>query len=533
MLYRKDSKRGVQMANSDGEFHPQVGGSVFYVYLLAMVAALGGLLFGYDTAVISGAVGSLKARFQLDAEMTGWAASCALVGCMLGASCAGVLSDRYGRKVALLLSAALFAVSAIGSAVPRNLVEFIVARVIGGVGVGIASMQSPMYIAEVAPARIRGRLVSLNQLAIVFGMLVVYYVNKEIALVGDEAWNVELGWRWMFGSETLPAAIFLVLLFFVPESPRFLAKQGRESEALAILSRVGGAEHAEVEMREIRETITTESESIGPQLTVPGLLFIFIGGTIAATAEDGFFHHLLQPGLTAALVGVGLILLAVNVISHFMQGGSSAPRLPHGLRVALRIGVVLAILQQITGINVVLYYAPEIFKRAGALSDQAMNDTVIVGAINLLFTFVAIGVVDKAGRKLLLLVASVGMGVSLVLLGLVFSYGWFSEYWILIFVLTYVGSFAMAMGPVVWVVLSEIFPTRVRGRAMSVATLCLWISCYGVSQLFPILLDRLEGAVFFLYAAMCVVTFVFVAIFIPETKGKTLEEIEHSWEASS
>ncbi len=215
-------------------------GSLLYVYLLAIVAALGGLLFGYDTAVISGAIGFLEKRFQLDAVWKGWATSCALLGCIMGVSMAGVLSDRIGRKKALVLSAVLFSISAAGSALPRNLTEFIIARMIGGIGVGIASMLSPLYIAEVAPASIRGRLVSLNQFAIIFGMLVVYFVNSQVAGMGNETWNVTLGWRWMFGSEILPALVFLVMLFFVPESPRWLTKQGDENLALKILSRVGG-----------------------------------------------------------------------------------------------------------------------------------------------------------------------------------------------------------------------------------------------------------------------------------------------------
>ena len=445
------------------------GGSVGYVYLLASVAALGGLLFGYDTAVISGAVGYLAERFSLDEHWTGWAAASALVGCIVGAALAGVLSDRVGRKKMLLLSAVLFTVSAIGTAVPRNLTEFVVFRIVGGFGVGAASMLSPLYIAEVAPARIRGRLVSINQLAIVSGMLVVYFVNAWIASLGDTSWNVDSGWRWMFGSETLPAVVFLVLLFAVPESPRWLTKQGREAEAMAILARVSGSQGARMQMEEIRTAIAEESGSIG---------------------------QLLQPGI----------------------------------RVALVIAVVLAVLQQITGINVVLYYAPEIFKSTGLAAAKAINDTVIIGAVNLAFTIVAIWVVDRLGRKPLLMIASAGMGASLAALGGAFHRGDFDGPWVLLFMLAYVASFAVAMGPVVWVVLSEIFPTRIRGRAMSIATVCLWIACFAVSQTFPWMLKTLQGATtFWFYAAMCAVAFLFVSWFVPETKGKTLEEIERSW----
>ena len=447
------------------------GGSVVYVYFLAMVAALGGVLFGYDTAVISGAIGFLEIRFELDPIWMGWVASCALLGCILGAGSAGVLSDRLGRKAALLISAVLFATSAIGSAVARNLTELIIARIVGGVGVGVTAMLSPLYISEVSPARIRGRLVSLNQFAIILGMLVVYFVNALVAGMGDEAWNVSLGWRWMFGSETLPAAVFLVLLLFVPESPRWLIKQGDDARALEILSRLGGKTHAEKQIDEIKKTIARESGSI---------------------------WQLLQPGL----------------------------------RIALLIGAALAILQQITGINTVLYYAPVIFKSAGVVTTKAINDTVIVGVVNLAFTIIAIWVVDKLGRKPLLLIASTGMGLSLLLLGLAFRFEKFDGPWVLVFILTYVASFAVAMGPVVWVLISEIFPTHIRGRAMSIATVCLWVSCFAVSQLFPVMLETLGGSAFFIYAIMCVVSFVFVAVFVPETKGKTLEEIERRWMGS-
>lgn len=447
-------------------------GSTRYVFVLASVAALGGLLFGYDTAVISGAIGYLSDHFGLDAPLRGWAASSALVGCIAGACFAGVLSDWLGRKKVLLLSAVLFTVSAILSGVPQNLAQFAAARIIGGFGVGAASMLSPLYIAEVAPASIRGRLVSLNQLTIVGGMLVVYFVNALIArhgmAAGGEAWNVSWGWRWMFVSETLPALLFFVLLLVVPESPRWLLKNRRRDEALATLTRVNGAAQAEVEAAEITDAIAREDTSI---------------------------LQLFQPGL----------------------------------RTALLIGIALAVLQQVTGINVVLYYAPEIFKSVGRAADTAIYQTVIVGIVNVSFTLVAIWVVDRVGRKPLLLAASAGMGASLAALGLAFRFQRFEGPLVLFLVLAYVASFAVAMGPVVWVVLSEIFPTRVRGTAMSIATVCLWIACYAVSQTFPWLLETFSGNSFFLYAALCVLCFFFVLRFVPRTEGKTLEEIEQQW----
>ena len=444
------------------------GGSIVYVSLLTGVAALGGLLFGYDTAVIAGAIKYIKAQFVLDAVLEGWAVSSVLVGCMIGASLAGMISDRFGRKRMLLLAAVLFAISAAGAALPRNLTEFVLARLLGGFAVGAASMLCPLYIAEVAPAGIRGRLVSLNQVAIISGMLVVSIVNWLIASPTDEGWNVATGWRWMFASGALPAAFFLAALFFVPESPRWLTKQGREDEALAVLSRVGGPAQAEREMKDIKETIALEGASIA---------------------------ELFRPGV----------------------------------RLALGIAVVLAVLQQVTGINAVLYYAPKIFESAEVSATRALLQTVALQVVNLLFTLVAIQVVDRAGRRPLLLATSLAMGTSLVLLAGAFWLA-LSGTWIFLFTLAYVASFAIAMGPVVWVVLAEIFPTRIRGRAMSMATVALWVACYVVSQSVPWMFENLgQAGTFLIYALMCLVSLVFVGAFVPETKGKSLEEIERSW----
>ncbi|MHC4354696.1 MAG: sugar porter family MFS transporter, partial [Planctomycetota bacterium] len=296
-------------------------GSIAYVMLVCLVAALGGLLFGYDTGVINGAIGPLKEHFALDAQAKGWATGCALLGCALGAAVAGVLSDRLGRKKVLIVSAILFLVSAVGTALPRDIATFIIFRIIGGVGVGAASMSSPMYIAEISPARIRGRMVSVNQFAIVTGFMVVYFVNYFIALQGDSAWNQQLGWRWMFGSEAIPALILLVLLFFVPESPRWLTKQNRSDEALEILTRVDGKTYAHAELLEIKDALAHESGSL---------------------------RQLLQPGMKIVLV----------------------------------IGIVLAVLQQVTGINVFLYFGTEIFKQMGSETNAALLQTVIVGAVN-------------------------------------------------------------------------------------------------------------------------------------------------------
>ncbi len=445
-----------------------------FVIRVCLVAALGGLLFGYDTAVISGAIGFLRTKFDLDATQMGWAASSALVGCILGCIFAGVLSDWMGRKKTLILAAILFTISAVGSAVPRSFTEFIIFRMIGGIGVGSASMLSPLYIAEISPATIRGKMVSYNQFAIVFGMLVVYFVNYFIVAQGNEIWNVQSGWRWMFGSEALPAIIFLGFLLFVPESPRWLIKKKRTSEALFILSRVTNEEHAKNELTEIEDAIAHEDASI-KQLLLPGMKIVLI------------------------------------------------------------IGIVLAVLQQVTGINVFLYYAPEIFKKLGTGTNTALFQTIIVGSVNLTFTVVAIKTVDRLGRKPLMMIGSFGMGICLMGLGLA-AYFQQTAMWILIFVLGYIACFALSVGPVVWVILSEIFPTRIRGRAMSIATICLWAANWIVSQTFP-MLDENEwlvenfhhGFSFWLYGSLCFVLILFVWKVVPETKGKSLEEIERFW----
>jgi len=449
-------------------------GSRAYVALVCVVAALGGLLFGYDTAVIAGAIGFLQDHFQLDATQKGWAAACALLGCVIGVSFAGAFSDRLGRKKTLVLAGILFLVSAIGTAVPKAFSTFVLFRILGGVGVGIASMASPMYIAEITPARIRGQMVSVNQFAIISGMLIIYFVNYFIARGSDPAWNAAYGWRWMFASGILPSVVFLVLLGFVPESPRWLVEHGRTPEAERVLARV-----------------------VGPA-AVRGEI-----ATIASAADD--------------------------------EPGSLAQLLRPGLRRALGIGIALAVLQQVTGINVFLYYAPEIFKQLGAGVDVALLQTIVVGAVNLLFTVVAIGTVDRWGRKPLMIAGSAGMGLSLVALGLAAQRHSVSAF-LLLFVLGYIACFALSVGPVTWVLLSEIFPTRVRGRALSVATFGLWTANFVVSQTFPMMDEHPwlvaqfnHGFPFYLYALFCAVLVVVIWRWVPETKGRSLEEIERWW----
>lgn len=462
-----------------------------YLWKLTLVATLGGLLFGYDTAVISGTVSSLDKFFVLPFgldEMAsnarlGFVVSSALIGCIIGGVFGGLISKKYGRKNGLILAAILFLISALGSAMPEMLIKpvgeadhtflyiFIVYRIIGGIGVGLASMLSPLYIAEIAPANIRGKLVSMNQFAIIFGMLIVYFVNYYIAKQGDTTWLNTIGWRWMFGSEVIPATLFLILLFFVPDTPRSLMLQSQPEKALDVLVKVNGAENANKILEEIKETLTGHS----------GKLFSY---------------------------GIGVIV----------------------------IGVFLSVFQQFVGINVVLYYAPEIFKSMGSGTDTALLQTIIVGGVNLLFTVIAIQTVDKYGRKPLMIIGAIGMAISMFAIGTAFfagSLGMFT----LICMLIYVASFAMSWGPVAWVLLSEMFPNNIRGKALAVAVAAQWISNYLVSWTFPMmdknsyLIETFNhGFAYWIYGLMGLLATLFVWKYVPETKEKTLEEIEKIWE---
>ena len=440
-----------------------------FVMKVSLVAALGGLLFGYDTAVIAGVIGYLQKRFELSPIMTGWAASSAIWGCAFGAMAAGYLSDRFGRKKVLIVTAILFIISSIGAMVPRNLEEFLVARFIGGLGIGAASMLSPLYISEIAPSQNRGRLVSLYQLAIVIGINLIYFVNLIIASFGDETWNVEVGWRYMLGSGTIPAVLFLVLLFIVPESPRWLVKKGKYSDALDTLEKVNGAGEGKNVLNEIKESLGQE----------------------VGTLSD-LFSKRLKP--------------------------------------ALVIGIILALFSQITGINAIIYYAPEIFKGIGFASESAFMQTVLIGAINTIFTFVALWLIDKAGRKTLLQWGVAGMIVCLLGVGLCFHFNLTNGPWLILFILAYIACFASSLGPIPWVMISEIFPTRTRGIAMSFCTVVLWIGVLAVTQFTPVLLQRVGGSyTFWIFMINAIVLLWFVWKKTPETKQRTLEEIEQSW----
>ena len=436
-----------------------------YVYAVSLVAAISGFLFGFDIAVINGALLFLRQQFRLTEFETEFAASALLIGCVAGASIAGFLSDRFGRRRILILSALLFAASSAGAALPRDLSEFTVARFLGGMAIGVASVLAPLYIAELAPPQIRGRLVSLNQMAIVTGILAAYSVNWGLASLGPASW------RWMFATATLPSLAFFVALLFVPESPRWLAEQLRSGEALGILARVGGRDHAERELRQIQEAIAQEA---------------------------GSFAELFRPGLRRPLV----------------------------------IAVVLAVLQQITGINTVLFYGSIIFKEhTGAASEStAIGANVMIGLVNFLATLVALWVIDKLGRKALLMVSSAGMALAEISLGIAFLLKPPPGTLIIGTMLFCVACFAVGMGPGVWVLMSELFPTRIRGRAMSVATISLWAACVALTLTFLSLVNAVTvSGAFWIYAAMCVTTFLFVWRVTPETKGKTLEEIEGLW----
>lgn len=445
--------------------------SRWYVGLISSVAALGGLLFGYDTAVISGAIGLLQRHFQLSPITTGWLASCALAGCILGAAFAGTVSDVFGRRSALVLSSIAFLLSSIGTALASGVASFVAFRIIGGLGIGAAAMVSPMYIAEVAPARWRGRLVALNQLALVFGMLLIYFVNYKIARLGSDEWNLAMGWRWMFASGAIPALFLFGMLFFVPETPRFLLLKGRESDALAVLFRIENAAIAVSDLKQMRES------------------------------------HLAR--------------------GNFTTGG--------GARLIGAIGIILAVLQQISGINVFLYYAPELFKHAGVSSNGALIETVILGAVNVCFTILSMVLVDRVGRKPLWICGAVGMGSSLFAVGFAFLNGYAGSM-LLLLTLAYIAFFACSVGPVTWVILSEIFPTQFRGRLMSLATVALWMANFVVSQTFPMLDQNPwlikhfhHGFPFLLYGTFCFLGAWFAGTQLPETGGKTLEEVEHWW----
>ncbi len=432
-----------------------------FLILVTFAAALGGLLFGFDTAVISGAVPFIKNYFNLNSIMLGWSVSSLLVGCIVGVMVSGKPADVFGRRRTLLVAALLFFISAIGSALADHLYVFIIFRFFGGTAVGTASTLSPMYISEVSPPEKRGSLVSLNQLAIVIGILVAFFSNYILASLGEN------NWRWMLAVMGLPALLFFVALLFIPESPRWLVQNSRNPEAFKILEKINGTEVANQELREVEQSVASE--------------------------EKGTYKEVFSKKLSPLIW----------------------------------MGIIVAIFSQVTGINSIMYYAPLIFTKTGIGVNSALMQTIAVGGVNLIFTFVAIKYIDKFGRKPLLIAGSIGMAISLFVLAIAFYLHQFGGLLILIFILIYIASFAASLGPVTWVIIAEIYPNRVRGKAMSVAVVFLWTGTFIVSLTFPYMLNVLGGgSAFLIFGIMCVIYVTYLFIKVPETKGKSLEELE-------
>ena len=449
-----------------------------YVIFMAAVAAIGGILFGYDTAVISGTTDIVRNQFSLSASGEGWYVGCALIGSIIGVLCAGSLSDYIGRKITMLISAAFFSISAIGCAVCGSFDALVAFRIIGGVGIGIVSIVSPIYITEVSPAKIRGTLVSLYQLAVTAGFLLAYLANWAIDAGIDPSAAADAGlwsrmfnaeaWRGMLGSETLPALLFLFIIFFIPESPKWLIIKGKPSEATAVLSRILGSE----------DEIDAEVEA-----------------TRSSSGEDkGSWSDLLKPGILVAVLA----------------------------------GCAIAILGQFMGVNAVLYYGPKIFSEAGF--DNPMFSTVLVGLVNFATTVLAVFIIDRVGRKQLIYWGVSGMIICLIAIGIYFATGGaLGNGFMLAFFLAYVFCCAISISAIVFVLLSEMYPNSIRGRAMSLAGFMLWVGTYLVGQLTPVLLEWSQAGTFFIFAVMCVPYMLIMWKVIPETTGKTLEEIEEYW----
>lgn len=465
----------------DPELDPRPKGSFAYLAAATLAAALGGLLFGFDTAVISGTEGFVKNQFGLDDVAEGWFVSSAILGCILGVIGAGTASDAFGRKKVLFLSAALFFISAVGCAAASWYTLLVGFRLVGGLGIGIASMLAPMYISELTPAHLRGRLVAFYQFAITVGVVAAYVSNKillgwHLGAAGSDAgtglyhWMVvEDVWRGMLGMGALPALVFAVLVAMVPESPRWLVKQGKADRALGILARVGGQEAATQELAAIRG---------------------------ALSVETGRLRQLLQPGW----------------------------------RIALLIGLALPFLSQMSGINAIIYYGPKILGKAGFGLDAAFGAQVAIGLVSVVITVVAMLTVDRLGRRPLLICGVMGCVASLEVIGYLFNAGVNQGLWPLAFILLYIACFAFSFGPVCWVIMAEIYPTSIRGRAMSLATLSIWVGCWLVSQMTPWLLKNAgPDMTFWLFAILCYPAIPLTIWLIPETKGKSLEEIEQHW----
>lgn len=435
-----------------------------FIGSISGVAALGGLLFGFDTAIISGAIPALKTYFNLDGLSLGWAVSSILIGCALGALVSGKLADHFGRKAMMLVCAVLFALSGLGAGFAGHLPAFVLFRILGGLGVGAAAMLCPMYIAEIAPPKVRGQLVSFYQLAIVSGILLAYCCNFYFAGFGEN------GWRWMFASQAVPALLFAGLLLLVPDTPRWLVSKGKHAQALAVLKKTVGEHQAQTVVLAIMESFSKQAAA-----------------SVWAVFEKSY-------------------------------------------RKVLIAGILIAVFQQVTGINAVLYYAPELFARTGLDVASSLLQTIGIGVVNVLATFIAIFLVDKLGRKSFLIAGSLVMGLSLLGLAACFHFNYFPGDLVMALVLVYVAAFGCTLGAVTWVYLSEIFPNAIRATAMSVATLALWLADFIVTLLFPVMSTELGTAVtLIVYAGFCLLCLLYVSFRVPETRGKSLEEIENNF----
>ncbi|SHM03067.1 sugar porter family MFS transporter [Mucilaginibacter sp. OK098] len=452
-----------------------------YLYLVCLVAALGGFLFGFDTAVISGTVSLVKHDFNLDANYEGWFVSCALLGCIIGVSISGKLSDKYGRKIVLILSAVLFLASALGCMFSGSFTVLVLFRLIGGLGIGVASMVSPLYISEFSPSRFRGMMVSLYQLALTIGIVLAYFSNAYLlnhagGFFGSDGMNRVFStevWRAMLGLGALPAAIFLISLFMVPESPRWLLLKGEEQKAKDILIKIDGADAAKNEIAAFKALGDEDSQGSLKELFKP------------------VYHK------------------------------------------ALLIGLLLPFMSQVCGINAVIYYGPKILEQAGFTLNNALGGQVTIGLVNVVFTFVAIFTIDKWGRRPLLFAGIGGAVIALIVIGALFALGITSGPWILIFIIAFTACFSFSFGPVCWVVVGEIFPNAIRGKAMALATLSLWIGNFLVGQLTPVMLEGLGSSwTFWLFALCCSPALWVTWKLIPETKGKSLEMIETFWKTA-
>ncbi|MCX6321585.1 MAG: sugar porter family MFS transporter [Bacteroidia bacterium] len=451
-----------------------------YLLSISLVSAMGGLLFGYDWVVIGGAKPFYEPFFGISnsAALQGWAMSCALIGCLGGAMLSGWLSDRFGRKKLLILSAGLFVAASLGTGAAGSFGTFIIFRMLGGIGIGLASNLSPMYIAEISPGNVRGGFVSINQLTIVIGILAAQLINWRIAQPVAQgattadimaSWNGQMGWRWMFYACAVPACLFFILMWFVPESPRWLAKSKiNHTKVHKILAKIGGNDYADSELNSIEETLRTTTEKTDLRL-------------------------LKQTGVSKLLI----------------------------------LGIVIAVFQQWCGINVIFNYAQEIFASAGYSVSDILFNIVITGSVNLVFTFIGIFTVDKFGRKALMLLGSGGLAGIFAIIGSMYFFH-LQGLPLLIMVVVAIACYAMSLAPVTWVILSEIFPNRIRGTAMSVATFSLWAACFVLTYTFPLLNQLLKASgTFWLYGFICLLGFWFIFKRLPETKGKSLEEIEH------